>query len=71
MHYITFKINIYYRDRINAKITRAKATFGRPEIYKPFCFLIVVFGLLELSGCAVLANYSVIMVEVIFYCRKK
>ena len=41
-----------------------KTTVKRPEIYKPFGFLIVIFGLLELSGFAVLANYSIIMIQV-------
>ena len=45
-------------------IENAKTTVKRPEIYNPFRFLIVIFGLLELSGFAVLANYSIIMVEV-------
>ena len=36
----------------------------KPEIYKPFCFLIVIFGLFQLSGFAVLANYSIVLVKV-------
>ena len=51
------------------KMENIKKTIKRPEIYKPFRFLIVIFGLLELSGFAVLANYSIIMLEVrIFFC---
>ena len=61
-----FKIlnNYRIRSRVMETIENAKTTVKRPEIYKPFRFLIVIFGLLELSGFAVLANYSIIMVEV-------
>ena len=38
-----------------------------PEFYKPFGFLIVTFGLLELSGFAVLANFSIVLVETYGY----
>ena len=37
----------------------------RPEVYKPFLFLVILLGLLELSGFAVMANYSIILVKVI------
>ena len=57
--------NLYFiRKKVKDKFENVKMTAKRPEIYKPFRFLIVIFGLLELSGFAVLANYSIIMVEV-------
>ena len=57
--------NLYLiRQKVKDKFEAVKMTAKRPEIYKPFRFLIVIFGLLELSGFAVLANYSIIMVEV-------
>ena len=52
---------------MNSKLDWVKATVVRPEIHKPFGILIVIFGLLELSGFAVLANYSIIMVKVTMY----
>ena len=39
-------------------------TIEKPEVYKPFAFLLVLLGFLELSGFAVLANYSIILVKV-------
>ena len=59
----------FIRKKVKDKVENIKVTAKRPEIYKPFRFLIVIFGLLELSGFAVLANYSIIMVEVRSYNR--
>ena len=44
-----------------------KTSMKRPDVYKPFLFLVVIFGLLELSGFAVLANYSIILIKVLTY----
>ena len=42
-------------------------TIKKPEVYKPFTFLLVLLGFLELSGFAVLANYSIILVKVLSF----
>ena len=66
-HYCFKKLtSIIFREKVKDKFKETKKTIKRPEIYKPFGFLIVIFGLLELSGFAVLANYSIIMVQVKF-----
>ena len=62
VHYIQY-LSIT-REKATETMKNIKNTIKRPEIYKPFRFLIVIFGLLELSGFAVLANYSIIMVQV-------
>ena len=43
---------------------RFKMTVKRPEIYKPFGFLIAIISLFKLSGFTVLVNYFIIMVKV-------
>ena len=53
-----------FRPRIREKIIWAFGIVKTPEFYKPFRFLIVILGLLELSGFAVLANYSVVLMKV-------
>ena len=52
------------RKKLNENVKRFKMTVKRPEIYKPFGFLIVILSLFKLSGFTVLVNYFIIMVEV-------
>ena len=63
-----FTINICnifnFRDPIKANAIWAFGIIKKPEFYKPFRFLIIILGLLELSGFAVLANYSIVLVKV-------
>ena len=53
-----------FRERIREKAIWLYGIIKRPAFYKPFRFLIVILGLLELSGFAVLASYSIILVKV-------
>ena len=62
---IVFKMG--FRDNAKGRMRRTKDMLLRPNLYKPFSILIVIFGLLELSGFAVLANYSVILIKVMIY----
>ena len=45
---------------IQEKIFSARKILTSPEFYKPFRFLVVIFGLQELSGFAVLNNFSIV-----------
>ena len=60
----TFVSIFNFRDRIKANAIWAFGIVKKPEFYKPFRFLIIILGLLELSGFAVLANYSIVLVKV-------
>ena len=51
-------------------ICSAKKILTSPEFYKPFSFLVVIFGLQELSGFAVLNNFSIVLVETYGYGSK-
>ena len=52
------------REKLKGKVKRFKVTVKRPEIYKPFGFLIAILSLFKLSGFTVLVNYFIIMVKV-------
>ena len=56
-----------FSSKIKEKIQFASNIIKNPEVYKPFGFLIVTFGLLELSGFAVLANFSIVLMETYGY----
>ena len=43
---------------------KIETTVKRPEIYKPFGFLIAILSLFKLSGFTVLVNYFIIMIKV-------
>ena len=55
---------IPFRDKASAKKAWILNVIKKPEVYKPFAILTIIFGLLELSGFAVLANYSIVLVKV-------
>ena len=64
---MTIVFKMFFRDNAKERIRWTKDMLLRPNVYKPFAILIVIFGLLELSGFAVLANYSVILIKVMIY----
>ena len=65
MHLNVFRAKTTFKDKAAEWMARIISTLKKPEVYKPFGFLIVIFGLLELSGFAVLANYSIVLMKVI------
>ena len=56
-----------FKKLISEKKTFVLSLLKSPEFYKPFRFLIVTFALLELSGFAVLANFSIVLMETYGY----
>ena len=57
-------------SRLLQKIRSTGKILTSPEFYKPFRFLVVIFGLQELSGFAVLNNFSIVLVETYGYGSK-
>ena len=64
MYLNVFSDKLAFKDKAAEWMARISSTIKKPEVYKPFAFLIVIFGLLELSGFAVLANYSIVLIKV-------
>ena len=56
-----------FLSRVSDKKAFIIKLLKNPEVYQPFGFLVVTFGLLELSGFAVLANFSIVLVETYGY----
>ena len=54
----------FHRGTAKTKATKLLKEFKKPQVYKPFGFLLVILSLLELSGFAVLSVYSVTLLEV-------
>ena len=49
--------------KIKGKLNNVVMKMKQPEVYKPFIFLSSILGLLELSGFAVMANFSIHLIE--------
>ena len=49
--------------KIRNTVSATISTFKRPEVYKPFVFLSIMLGLVDLSGFVVMANYSIVLVK--------
>ena len=49
--------------KIKEKSSSVVTKFKQPEVYKPFYLLTAILGLLELSGFAVMANFSIVLME--------
>ena len=49
--------------KIKGKFNNVTMKMKQPEVYKPFIFLSSILGLLELSGFAVMANFSIHLIE--------
>ena len=47
------------KENSNSVVTK----FKQPEVYKPLILLTTILGLLELSGFAVMANFSIVLME--------
>ena len=55
----TKKLIIKVKENSKSVVTK----FKQPEVYKPLILLTTILGLLELSGFAVMANFSIVLME--------